>query len=308
MLCRYSLRNTSKNYPRRLTTSRVIHGETIQSGFDNDSIISPLLCNKKDFVMSRFSGGWVKISRSLCDGSYDAVDIGILFWLICNANYVDGKSLARSGHKRVIVPRGTLVTSVGEMELALNVARGVLRNRLKNFVEEGILAIKTTNTGSVITICNYDKYQSMEGMEEPAVEPSDNHRTTIGQPSDNHILKKVRKKETKKVTITKPPKPKLGTDEVIARYCELFEQEHKTKAIISGMDAGSLGHITKAHGKDLAIQIVEEYFRMADQWVMTQCHPVALIKKQINKILVNIANKTKEPEHRWLEIPKRGAE
>jgi len=132
--------------------------------------------------MGRFSGGWVKISRSLCDGSYDAVDIGILFWLICNANYVDGKSLARSGHKRVIVPRGTLVTSTKEMELALSVARGVLRNRLKNFVEEGILAIKTTNTGSVITICNYDKYQSMEGMEEPAVEPSDNHRTTIGQP------------------------------------------------------------------------------------------------------------------------------
>ena len=132
--------------------------------------------------MGRFNGGWIKISRTLCDGNYDAIDIGILFWLICNANYVDGKSLARSGHKRVIVPRGTLVTSAGEIELALNVARGVLRNRLKNFVEEGILAIETTNAGSIITICNYDKYQSMEGIDEPAVEPSDNHRTTIGQP------------------------------------------------------------------------------------------------------------------------------
>jgi len=149
--------------------------------------------------MGRFSGGWVKISRSLCDGSYDALDIGILFWLICNANYVDGKSLARSGHKRVIVKRGSLVTSVKEIESTLGLTRGSTRNRLKNFVEEGILAIETTNTGSIITICNYDKYQSMEGMEEPAVEPSDNHQTTIRQPSDNHILKKVRKKESKNI-------------------------------------------------------------------------------------------------------------
>lgn len=145
--------------------------------------------------MGRFSGGWVKISRSLCDGSYDVIDIGILFWLICNANYVDGKALARSGHKRIAVPRGTLVTSVKEMELALGCARGLIRKRLKNFENEEIITIKTTNTGSIITICNYDKYQSMEGMEEPTVEPSQNHRRTIGEPSESHILKKVRKKE-----------------------------------------------------------------------------------------------------------------
>ena len=132
--------------------------------------------------MGRFTGGWVKISRSLCDGTYDATDIGILFWLISNANYTDGKALARSGYKRVTVKRGSLVTSVKEMELALGCARGLIRKRLKNFVEEGILAIETTNTGSIITICNYDKYQSMEGMEEPAVEPSQSHHRAIAEP------------------------------------------------------------------------------------------------------------------------------
>jgi hypothetical protein len=256
--------------------------------------------------MGRFTGGWVKINRSLCDGTYDATDIGILFWLICNANYTDGKSLARSGHKRVIVKRGQIMTSVKEMETRLNVARGQLRNRLKNFLEEGILAIETTNTGSIITICNYDKYQSMEGMEEPAAQPSDNHRTTIGQPSDSHIMKKERNKERK--NINKPPKENIGTQDVIGRYCELFEQHHGTKAVISGIEAGQLGRLTKTHGKEHAIKIVESYFELRDQWITNQCHPVGLIEKQINKILVNIAKETKEPERRWLEIPERGAE
>jgi hypothetical protein len=195
------------------------------------------------------------------------------------------------------------MTSVKEMETRLNVARGQLRNRLKNFLEEGILAIETTNTGSMITICNYDKYQSMEGMEEPAVQPSDNHRTTIGQPSDSHILKKERNKERKKEKNTTNSKPTIGTDEVIARYCELFEQHHGTKAIIAGPEAGQLGRVTKRHGKDQAIKIIEGYFEMKDQWVTNQCHPVGLIEKQINKILVHLANKTKEPERRWLELP-----
>ena len=241
--------------------------------------------------MGRFSGGWVKISRSLCDGSYDAIDIGILFWLICNANYVDGKSLARSGHKRVMVKRGSLVTSVKEIESTLGLTRGSTRNRLKNFVEEGILAIETTNTGSIITICNYDKYQSMEGMEEPAVEPSDNHQTTIRQPSDNHILKNIRIKESKKET----SKPKLGTHEVIARYCELFEQRYGIKAAVGGVEAGQLGRITKAHGKEQAIKIIEGYFDLNDQFIANQCHPVGMIEKQINKILVSQSKPVQSP-------------
>jgi hypothetical protein len=249
--------------------------------------------------MGRFSGGWVKISRSLCDGTYDAIDIGILFWLISNANYVDGKALARSGYKRVSVPRGTLVTSVKEMELALGCARGLIRKRLKNFEIEEIITIETTNAGSIITICNYDKYQSMEGMEEPAVEPSQNHRRTIAEPSQSHILKNVIKKESKKET----SKPQLGTHEVIARYCELFEQRYGIKAAVGGVEAGQLGRITKAHGKEQAIKIVEGYFEIQDQFIANQCHPVGMIEKQINKILVSQSKLHKEPERRWLEIP-----
>jgi hypothetical protein len=139
----------------------------------------------------------------------------------------------------------------------------------------------------------------MEGMEEPAIEPSQNHHRTITEPSQSHILKNVIKKESKKET----SKPQLGTHEVIARYCELFEQRYGIKAAVGGVEAGQLGRITKAHGKEQAIKIVEGYFEIQDQFIANQCHPVGMIEKQINKILVSQSKLHKEPERRWLEIP-----
>lgn len=101
----------------------------------------------------------------------------------------------------------------------------------------------------------------------------------------------------------KQTKPKVGTHEVIARYCELFEQRYGIKAVIAGVEAGQLGRLTKAHGQEQAIKIVEGYFDLNDQFIANQCHPVGMIEKQINKILVSQSKPHKEPERRWLEIP-----
>lgn len=101
----------------------------------------------------------------------------------------------------------------------------------------------------------------------------------------------------------KQTKPKVGTHEVIARYCELFEQRYGIKAAVGGVEAGQLGRITKAHGKEQAIKIIEGYFNLNDQFLANQCHPVGMIEKQINKILVSQSKLSKEPERRWLEIP-----
>lgn len=149
--------------------------------------------------MGRFSGGWIKAHRSLFNGDYDGYDIVILLWLVANANYADGKSLARSGHQRTIIRRGQILTSVREMAEALSLANGLIRNRLNNFVKEQILANETTNTGSLITICNYDKYQCIETVEEQTVEQPENKRRTNGEQTESNILKNIRNKEGKNI-------------------------------------------------------------------------------------------------------------
>ena len=253
--------------------------------------------------MGRFTGGWVKISRSLCDGTYDATDIGILFWLISNANYTDGKALARSGYKRVTVKRGSLVTSVKEMELALGCARGLIRKRLKNFVEEGILAIETTNTGSIITICNYDKYQSMEGMEEPAVEPSQNHHRTITEPSQSHILKNIRNKESKNETNTELNTPDKA-DEIVTMWNKdlagvLPKVMRLTTKRRTTLNAQIKKYPDLAHWQDTISKIKASDFLTGKSgvwkanfdWIMSENNRIKIIEG-------NYENKTKEKE-KW---------
>lgn len=112
--------------------------------------------------MARFTNGWVKIHRSLLNDRYDGVDIGLLTWLIMAANYQDGKSKAGSKSGRIEVKRGQVVTSICEIANELKWDRRTIRKRLKIFQNEGIISAKIDNHGCIITICNYDSYQSVD--------------------------------------------------------------------------------------------------------------------------------------------------
>jgi DNA-binding Lrp family transcriptional regulator len=117
---------------------------------------------KRMLRMARFTNGWVKIHRKMMDGRYDAIDIGLLVWLIANANYVDGKSKVRSNLGRQEVRRGQLITSHLEIAEKLNLSRKTVTKRLKVFQSEGIILQKRDNHGSIITILNYNRYQETE--------------------------------------------------------------------------------------------------------------------------------------------------
>lgn len=119
--------------------------------------------------MARFTNGWVKIHRSLLSDRYDGFDIGILTWLIMAANYQDGKSKAASKSGRIEVKRGQVVTSICEIANELKWDRRTIRKRLKIFENEGIISAKVDNHGCIITICNYDLYQSID--EDPCTAP-----------------------------------------------------------------------------------------------------------------------------------------
>ena len=131
----------------------------------------------------------------------------------------------------------------------------------------------------------------------------ENPRTPPEPPTPTPTLNTYTQTDPSEHKAKKQTKPKVGTHEVIARYCELFEQRYGIKAAVGGVEAGQLGRITKAHGKEQAIKIIEGYFNLNDQFLANQCHPVGMIEKQINKILVSQSKLSKEPERRWLEIP-----
>lgn len=98
--------------------------------------------------------GWIKISRKLLDWEW-ADDLNMLgFWLrlLLMANWEDKK-----WHGKVI-KRGQLVTSVPSLSTD-NFTERQVRTALARLVECGAIKKEYTNKYSIITICNYEKYQ-----------------------------------------------------------------------------------------------------------------------------------------------------
>ena len=197
--------------------------------------------------MARFQNGWIKIERSIAGGQYDAIDIGIMTWLIISANYVDGKNKVRGKIGRVFLKRGQLVTSIENICGVLNLTEGIVRRRLKTYQDEGFLSSETSNHGTIITILNYNKYQCIENEHDQTKDQTNDEPTTNGDQTndepttngDQHIkeLKKLRREEGKNLiqisiptdisTETRPPPTVDGTYlEIGTRWLKIAQEEY----------------------------------------------------------------------------------
>ena len=124
--------------------------------------------------------GWVKIHRRLrgCPELRDPVARALWVDLLLLANHASGTVPFRG--KNVTLERGQLVTSLRQLEADTNIPMQKLRTLLAKFTAAGMLKTNTeTNTagnavGSVVTICNYDAFQTE--AEEPTQEiPQNQH-------------------------------------------------------------------------------------------------------------------------------------
>jgi hypothetical protein len=79
------------------------------------------------------------------------------------------------------------------------------RTLLSRLEKLGNLTIKSTNKATVVTVCNWDTYQSSQPANQPANQPAINQQSTSNQPAINHNLESKRVRETDNST---PPPPK----------------------------------------------------------------------------------------------------
>lgn len=134
--------------------------------------------------------GYVKIHRAILDspcGSRGAVYLGAMVWLVMRARYADGYE------KGVELKRGQLFVGRHEMSVLLDISEMSVRCLLAKLEQTGFITRKTTNKGTIITICNYDIYQGMEFEEQPANnQQSASNQPAISQPTttNNKEIKK----------------------------------------------------------------------------------------------------------------------
>lgn len=160
-------------------------------------------------------GGWVKLYRSLLDhpvwSHHNAART--LTWIFMRVNWKVGY------YKGNPVPRGSLITGRHAGSEAVGLSPSTFQRALDKLVELGCITIKADNQKTIVTLCNYERYQGDEQSERTADgQRMDSERTADGQRMDTiEEGKKGSTEEPKKNTPAaappgdssdKPAKPK----------------------------------------------------------------------------------------------------
>lgn len=163
--------------------------------------------------MARFDGGWFKVYRRIVTGDCqtnpfygDPALFTVWVHLIGWANIKPTKT--RFGGKEIIVERGQILTSRGEISEKLGLSIQTVRRALTSLEATHNINRLANRNGMIITILNYDKYQSNEDniqpTNQPISQPNNNRITTEYQPHSEEG-KKERRKEEKDIRATSEP-------------------------------------------------------------------------------------------------------
>lgn len=215
--------------------------------------------------MARFTGGWVKLHRSVLEKDISQNNILWALWtrLLVMATWRETQ-IIWNGSQRVIPP-GSVSTGTKELGNLIGCSDRTVSKWLKYLNDSARIFLETCGRGTLVTICNWEVYQSTEEIDFAPI--SEKVRGDLAQASRGLRLieevKKERKKEykysrdelKKLIEIWQGTLSRLGiqrdanTDEVvIARL--LVNQSYDDVALAllgAGFEAGSDNYDPKAN-------------------------------------------------------------
>jgi hypothetical protein len=166
---------------------------------------------------------YIKLDRDLlysyCFANPNHLKIWI--WLLIKANFKNAfiPLNVGKGFKTIEVKRGQLIFGRNKAEEELGLNGSLIYRTLLKFQELGQINIEVNNHFSVITICNYDSYQSKSDEVEQAMnskctadEQQMNNRRTTDEQQMNIYKEELEEKESKEERIILRGKKFLSSD------------------------------------------------------------------------------------------------
>ena len=133
--------------------------------------------------MSR--GGYVKVDRKMLESDliHEPVTFTVFMYLLLSANYREGEYNGQQIH------RGEAVVSYPRIASATGVTERQARTALSKLVKSGRVSVRRYPKFSVVTLLNYDKYQSVSGRK--SGECQSNVRQEVAQMSPSKEIKNI---------------------------------------------------------------------------------------------------------------------
>lgn len=136
--------------------------------------------------------GFILLSRSILESDVFASQklLKIWIWCLCKANFKDKTVPLKvgKGERLVKVKRGSFIFGRYKAEEQLFIDGSTIYKLMQKLKDLEMIEIKSNNQYSIITICNYDYYQSVDNYQV----------TTKEQPSNNKVTTKEQPKNTTK--------------------------------------------------------------------------------------------------------------
>lgn len=141
--------------------------------------------------------GWIKIHRGLLDWEWysDTNCVRMALHLLLMANFQTKR------WRGITVERGQLVTSRSILARETGLSEREVRTAVSKLEKSDFLTSRATSSYTIVTICNYEKYQSPETVDRPACGPTDDQDATSERPGGDQQTttteecKKVRREE-----------------------------------------------------------------------------------------------------------------
>lgn len=115
------------------------------------------------------------------------LEAAIWSWMCDTAAWKETK--VRFAGELIEIKRGQLVTSVRFLSQGFGIGEQVTRTFVENLKKDGMLNTQPTHKGTIITICNYDKYQS--------ISKADNTQTNKQLTNSQHTANTNKKEDNK---------------------------------------------------------------------------------------------------------------
>ena len=122
--------------------------------------------------------GWIKIHRGLLDWEWysDTNCVRMALHLLLKANFQTKR------WRGITVERGQLVTSRSMLARETGLSEREVRTAIAKLEKSDFLTSRATSSYTIVTICNYEKYQSTESaVDRHQTPPLDAHRLGHGE-------------------------------------------------------------------------------------------------------------------------------
>lgn len=158
--------------------------------------------------------GWICCHRELKNWEWYKTPfmVHLFMHLMLSANHQEGT------WQGVFIQRGQLITGRKSLSADTGLSEQVVRTCLKRLEKTGEITQQSTNKFTIITVCNYDKYQTTNNainqqpnQELTSNQPAINQQSTTNNNDNNETMKQVKNSRAKAFM---PP-----TVDEVAAYC-----------------------------------------------------------------------------------------